>query len=241
MIDARARANRDLFDTWAPTYDATVREAFGHMAGIAYDDFLARIAEVLAPPPGARVLELAVGTAALTTVVARRWTEVIHILGVDANPRMLEVARANVEARGLGATVTLQEADAATLPFEDASFDAAVASNALHHMDVPAVLSTLARVLRPGGRLVIGDYLEPARWRSLLGRLVVPPYRFSKRFSSDPAQRADNGYATILPWTRWAALLEERGLTVEHHADFPASAASQWEPVPFLVSAVRSV
>ncbi len=240
MTDARTLAARTLFDGWAATYDATVRETFGHMSCISYDDYLSRVAEALIPPAGAGVLEVAVGTGALAIAGVRRWPEGVRVVGVDANPHMLAIARHNVEEAGLDGVVTLQEADATAMPFPDDAFDAVITANALHHMDVPAVLSGMARVLRGGGRLVVGDFLEPPRWRSLLGRLVVPPFRFSMRFSSDPARRADGGYATILPWERWAAMLAERGLVVEHHADFPAPGSPQWEPVPFLFSAVKA-
>ncbi|MBN1335195.1 MAG: methyltransferase domain-containing protein [Deltaproteobacteria bacterium] len=240
MTDARTRATRSLFDGWASTYDDTVRESFGQMSCITFDDYLARVAEALAPAPGARLLEVAVGTAALAITMVRRWASSVHVVGVDANPHMLDRARNNVAMAGLNSSISLREADAADLPFADAFFDGVITSNALHHMDVGAVLTSMARVLRPGGRLVVGDFLEPPRWRSLLGRLVVPPFRFSMRFSSDPARRADGGYATILPWERWEEMLADRGFAVEHHVDFPAEGSPQWEPVPFIVAARRT-
>jgi len=142
---AGTEATRTLFDDWASTYDATVRETFGHMSGISFDDFLGRICEALAPAPGARVLEVAVGTAALASAVVRRGAAGVHVVGVDASPRMLEVARVNVEAAGLGEAIALQEADATALPFPDASFDGVITSNALHHMDVPKAIAGIAR------------------------------------------------------------------------------------------------
>jgi len=75
------------------------------------------------------------------------------VVGVDVSPRVVEAARAR--HRGLEAAV----ADVRRLPFEDASFDAAVSDSTLDHFDssadIAAALGELARVLRPGGRLLL--------------------------------------------------------------------------------------
>jgi len=75
--------------------------------------------------------------------------------GFDQSPEMLAVARKNLAAF---ANVELHEAPGDGLPVPDGSFDAAFANMYLHHApDPPRAIAELARVLRPGGRLVITD------------------------------------------------------------------------------------
>jgi ubiquinone/menaquinone biosynthesis C-methylase UbiE len=95
--------------------------------------------------PGS-LLEVGAGSGRLLARLAeRRW----DVAGIDAAPRMLELARARV----LGAR--LEVARAEELPFEDASFDAVVAVGVLEYGDLEASVRELARVLRPGGRAVL--------------------------------------------------------------------------------------
>jgi ubiquinone/menaquinone biosynthesis C-methylase UbiE len=99
-------------------------------------------------PPG-RALDAACGTGRHTAHLAARGH---RVAGVDATPAMLEKARARVPS------ADLRVGDLAQLPFEDGAFDVAVCALALSHLPdlVPAVVE-LARVLRPGGALVVSD------------------------------------------------------------------------------------
>ena len=107
-----------------------------------------------------RLLDAGCGTGSYSAAL-RRYVSAID--AVDLNPSMLEVARAKL-ARTPGCPVTLHEAGIDTLPFEDASFDAVVVNQVLHHLPdsrhdgwpmLRRVLAEFARVLRPGGAAVI--------------------------------------------------------------------------------------
>jgi SAM-dependent methyltransferase len=92
-----------------------------------------------------RVLEVGCGWGELAQWLARETGA--EVVAVDLSPRMVELAR----ERGVDARV----ADVQALPFEDGSFDVAVAAWMLYHVrDLDAAVAELARVLRPGGRLV---------------------------------------------------------------------------------------
>ncbi len=91
-----------------------------------------------------RVLEVGCGPGEAAERIAASGADVE---AVDSSERMVELAR----ARGVAARV----GDVQELPFEDASFDAALGAWMLYHVpDVERAISELARVLRPGGRLV---------------------------------------------------------------------------------------
>jgi ubiquinone/menaquinone biosynthesis C-methylase UbiE len=117
-----------------------------------------------AVPPGCgAALEVGCGDGLFACRLAERCAEVTAI---DRDARMIALARARTQA-GPG-RVTFVEADFLAYPVAEASFDFACANTALHHMDLAAALTAMARALRPGGRLAVvglaadgsfGDYL----------------------------------------------------------------------------------
>lgn len=108
-------------------------------------------------PPGAEVLEVGCGTGVLTRPLSR-WPDVGRVIGVDVATSLLDKAR--TLAAGLP-NVEFQEADAHSLPFADASFDAVIFDSTLSHVPGPdGALAEAFRVLRPLGHLAAfdGDY-----------------------------------------------------------------------------------
>lgn len=110
-----------------------------------------------------RVLDLATGSGDLALTIAQKLPQA-EVTGADFCPEMLERAK----AKGLARTVV---ADALHLPFPDASFDAVTVAFGLRNMaDWDAALAEMARVLTPGGHLLVLDF-------SLPGGLVGKAYR----------------------------------------------------------------
>lgn len=93
-----------------------------------------------------RVLDVSTGTGAAALTVARRFPHAV-ICGCDLSKEMLRVGQANAEAAGQ--RIAWQRADAARLPYRDAAFDLVLLQNA------PPVFAELARVVCPGGTLVL--------------------------------------------------------------------------------------
>jgi ubiquinone/menaquinone biosynthesis C-methylase UbiE len=138
-----------------PLYDTvvahTTREA----------TFKRRVLERAAVRDGERVLDLACGTGTLAVQVARE-VPGAQVTGLDGDPDILERARAKVEEAGVG--VTLDEGLSTDLPYDDSSFDVVLSTLFFHHLSEEAKLRTsreVHRVLRPGGRFVIGDFGRP--------------------------------------------------------------------------------
>ncbi len=102
-----------------------------------------------APPPGARVLEVGCGPAAIWEANLDRIDPSWKLTLTDFSAGMIEAAR-----RVLGDRAEYLVADAQELPFPDASFDVVLANHMLYHVpDRPKALAELARVLVPGGML----------------------------------------------------------------------------------------
>ncbi|WP_439379190.1 class I SAM-dependent methyltransferase [Amycolatopsis lexingtonensis] len=103
------------------------------------------------------VLEVAVGTG----LNLPRYPAGVTLTGLDLSEGMLDVARAREPARA----VTLRQGNAQALPFEDASFDTVVCTFGLCAIPDPAAaVAEMARVLRPGGRLILADHVVSTSW-----------------------------------------------------------------------------
>lgn len=101
-----------------------------------------------------RVLDLGTGPGLVAAAAAARGARAI---GIDFSEPML------AEARRLHPDIPFQQADAETLPFEDASFDAVLGNFVLHHTGRPIrVLKEAARVLAPGGRAAFTVWADPS-------------------------------------------------------------------------------
>ena len=130
-----------------------------------------RLRRVLAPTAGERVLEIGPGTGYYSPELASWLGPGGRLELFDLQQEMLDHASGRLAARGL-ANFGATRGDATALPFEDASFDAVVLTAVLGEIpDQAAAVGEIARVLRPGGRLVVGElfgdphYTSPAALR----------------------------------------------------------------------------
>ena len=106
----------------------------------------------LAPAEGEHALEIGFGGGALLAEILRRTHG--HVTGLDVSA--VAVARARRRLRGAGARLRLVEGSVERLPLADAAVDAAVSVNSLYFWpDLAGAVAELARVIRPGGRLVL--------------------------------------------------------------------------------------
>ena len=137
-------------------------------------------------PDGAEVLEVGCGDGSIWRETLHRIPESWRLTLTDMSPGMVDAART-----ALGARATYAVADVQELPFEDESFDGAIANHVLFHVDDRArALGQLARVLRPGGVLVgtmIGrDHFRETR--ELIGEESVIFSESRERFGIETAR-----------------------------------------------------
>ncbi len=150
---------RTMFDRIAGVYDLmnTVMTAGLHHR------WRARAAELAHVGPGSRVLDVATGTGDLALELARRVAPGGEVVASDFSQAMLQRARNKARAAPPGA-LRWEWGDALSLPYADGCFDAAtVGFGARNFADLARGLAEMARVVRPGGRVVVLEITTPTR------------------------------------------------------------------------------
>jgi ubiquinone/menaquinone biosynthesis C-methylase UbiE len=185
-------AVRQEYDRLAADYDRRWRK---------YIDATLQAVTAALPLQGReRLLDLACGTGELERRLLASWPG-LRIVGVDLSTGMLRQAE-----HKLGPRVTWMQAQAASLPFADHSFDAVVCANSFHYFRAPAkALHEAARVVRPGGSFILVDWCDDyvsCKWCSWWLRWTDPA--FCRMYTTRECQ----------------ALLEGAGFTIERGEHF---------------------
>jgi phosphatidylethanolamine/phosphatidyl-N-methylethanolamine N-methyltransferase len=191
-IDKELSAELDLitlqkaYARWAPVYDLVFGSVFasGRQAAIAAVNRV-----------GGRILEVGVGTGISLPGYSRH----NRIIGIDLSEAMLGKARQRIADLGLTNVEELEVMDAEHLSFPDASFDVVVASYVISTVPNPeAALDECARMLRPGGELIIVSRIgADAGLRHLVEMWVQPIVRRL-------------GWRSEFSWARFADWTERR-------------------------------
>ncbi len=151
---------RGMFDRIARVYD---RMNTVMTAGLD-ERWRERAADLAAAAPGGRALDVACGTGDLALALARRVGPAGEIVGIDFSPGMLDEARRKAAMLDGALGITYEQGDAMSLPHLDDAFDAAtVGFGARNFADLGRGLAEMARVVRPGGRVVVLEITTPKR------------------------------------------------------------------------------
>lgn len=159
-------------------YQSKLYSEFSHI----YDKIFARIfypriaavIRALNIPPGAKVLELGVGTG----LALQAYPQHCQVLGVDLAPDMLEHAQERIDVNGWR-HITVQEMDAMNLKLPDDSFDYVMAFHVVSVVpDAARMMAEVERVCRPGGGIVvINHFRSENKLLAAMDRALEPVFR----------------------------------------------------------------
>jgi SAM-dependent methyltransferase len=199
--------------------------------------------DTVVPRPGRRTLEIGCGEGRVARDLAHRGHTVVAL---DTSPTLVRAAKA------ADPTGRYLLADAATLPFHDASVDLVVAYNSLMDVsDMPAVVAEAARVLRPGRHLCVSVTHPLSDAGSFAGQQPKAPFtipgtylgrrRFEGTFERDGLQMTFHGWC--YPLEDYARALEDAGLLLELLREPAASEAAvsrnpswrRWQRLPMFL------
>jgi ubiquinone/menaquinone biosynthesis C-methylase UbiE len=168
--DAHSGAIRDEFAHQADSFARSPTMSLAETLGVLID--------LVPEDPEARWVETACGPGLIARAMAPR---VGSVVGVDLTPTMIEKARADAAEAGVG-NVTFEVGDATALDLPDDSLDGAITRFSLHHIPGPVrVLEEMRRVVKPGGYVVVSDFVTDddgasAAWQEQIERLRDPSH-----------------------------------------------------------------
>jgi len=146
----------EMFDNISPKYDL-----LNHLLSVNIDKLWRRrtIKKLKLHSPK-RILDIATGTGDFA-LEATKIAEV-EIVGIDISEGMLRVARQKIKKKQLDQQVSLQKADSEDLPFEDATFDAAIVGFGVRNFEnLKKGLAEILRVIKPGGTFYVLEFSKP--------------------------------------------------------------------------------
>jgi demethylmenaquinone methyltransferase/2-methoxy-6-polyprenyl-1,4-benzoquinol methylase len=158
-LDKDPRRIAAMFDAIAHRYDQ-----LNHLLSAGFDRRWRRQAvEALDLGEGARVLDVCTGTADLAMTASRHQPEPRAVLGVDFAGAMLALGQQKLRSAGLSRVVRLVRGDACRLPCPSATVDAVTVGFGIRNVaETSRAVEEMFRVLKPGGRLAILEFGEPA-------------------------------------------------------------------------------
>ncbi len=193
-IVMRAEAVAGAYDRWAPVYDVVF--------GGVFKSGRAQTAEA-ANRIGGRILEAGVGTG----ISLPLYRKDCRLTGIDLSPSMLEKARKQVQRHALSHVEAIEVMDVEDLRFPDEAFDVVIAQYVVTAVPDPErALDEFARVLKPGGEIIIATRISAIE--GLRDRIEKGLMPLTSRL----------GWRTEFPWSRyeaWAATRPELRL-IEH-------------------------
>jgi ubiquinone/menaquinone biosynthesis C-methylase UbiE len=132
----------------------------------AFRDAVLKLAQLR---PGEAVLDVGCGTGSLAIAAKQQLGTTSTVCAIDASDQMIE--RARKKARNAGLDITITQGVAQTLRFDDSRFDLVLSTRMLHHLPRKGRLECareMRRVLRPGGRALVVDFVQPQYRRGVL-------------------------------------------------------------------------
>lgn len=161
MQTPKAQKVEQMFDSIAPDYDR-----LNHLLSLGTDKSWRRRAlkQIITPSAPQKILDVACGTGDFSIAIAKAAHPHSRITGADLSQGMLDIMQKKVAKEGLQKQISTMRCNCENLPFEDASFDRVTIAFGIRNFEHrEAALQEFARVLKPGGKIVILELSVPSK------------------------------------------------------------------------------
>lgn len=194
--EASAPRTRGLvLNWWGWIYDLIARCGMRFILGGSEQALRLMTADLAQLQPGEAVLDVGCGTGTLALVAKERVGATGRVTGIDPSAQLLARARRKATRRSL--EINFQPGVIEQLPFPDQSFDVVLSTLMMHHLpdDLKRQgLAEIARVLKPGGRLLVVDARRPEEHHDRPARPVGP---WNSGIQDQPALMKEAGFSQV--------------------------------------------
>lgn len=219
--------------------DALTSAALKHLREQWWNEaFTEFLEDTLEPKPGKRILDVGCGTGTAEMGLARLRVSQVQLFGIDLMVERLRAALAST--RGMNARAGFAAADACRLPFPGETFDATFCVAVLQHITEPSdALAEIARVTRPGGRIVAVEPDNASRYWFSSAPSGMEAFRVARRFFVELAA-ARGEAADVAVGPRLPGLFGAQGIEPTRVEVFPVSVSHLGTPGPSIWEARRA-
>ena len=205
----------DAFTELAPKYEATMNRELDLLWGVSYNEFIDRFIATVPLDDGARILDVATGTAMIPLEVTRRAPGISQVVGLDITPAMLAHGQENVRSADQSSRIRLVCGSGMVMPFGTGAFDVVTCGLGMHHMHAEQLIRQMRRVLSPGGWLLMADVGAAPMWRSFMGKLALGAMLlyFGVTYSRARLQAEMDAINNVRTAPEWHAFLTTAGFT----------------------------
>ncbi len=230
----------DAFTKLAPRYERVLDFELNLFWGWNYKAYVNYLMDQIPVGENDKILDVATGTAFIPIKIMQKKGLGNSIVGLDITEVMLKLGHEQIKQNDLNAVIRLACGDAMKMPFVDSSFDVVICALSTHHMDVPLMLSEMARVLRPEGRISVSDVGGAPSWRNSWVRTLLKIGAFAYYFIVDnyPRARAESAsISNIRTVDEWRIFLEALGFSSISIVKLPSK--YKWVPDPLFINAIK--
>ncbi len=214
---------------------STLKHLREHWWNPEFTDFLR---ETLEPRAGARILDVGCGVGTADVVLGRLGVSQMRLFGVDLIVSRVREAVAAVRAHNL--QIKFAAADASRLPFKDGAFDSTFCVAVLQHVrELSTAVQECARVTKPGGRILVIEPDNAARYWYSSSEAGIRAYELATRFFT--ALEASGGATDLAVGPKVSAIFTRHGIEPTAIRLFPVSLARLGSPAPGVWDARREI
>jgi len=228
------------FSEMVQRYETQMNSELNRFWGWSYDEFVSMLLKNVPIKSDDAILDVATGTSFVPAHLLKNYPNLKHIVGLDITLEMLLKGKQKNLTSFNGGMIELVCGTAMAMPLASASFNIVLCALATHHMDVKDLLTEIYRLLKPHGKLAIGDVGGAQSWKNPIVRFLIRMLAFIYFFFTENKSRAwieASALTNIRTVQEWQALLLELGFN--DIAVSEVQSKKLWVPNPLIIIAKK--
>lgn len=228
----------DAFSKLSPQYEKVINQELKTFWGWSYEEFVSELLSDVDDQVEGLILDLATGTGAISLSLYKRRKIKPRIVGLDITFSMLRVAQKKINVLEANSNINLVCGSAQIMPYRNETFSVVLCGLATHHMEIDVLISEIARVIKPRGKLTITDVGASNLWKLPFVKTFLRVVAFIYFLLKNGLSRAwieSLAVSNVHTAQEWHAILAANNFT-DINID-KLSTSRVWSPSPLAIRA----